>query len=414
MASRRDKTLVYEATSVPWATDEFVRERPRVFIRGFVYVLLASLALLVAYGAWATIAISISARGGLVSEQPPVPIRLKTSIRIGELLVKESQVVHQGDVLVVADDQLTEDEHTRLRGDLQQALLVATALRKGACTDCTVRVEKLAQNGFVTENQGGIRETLVGVQDLFKDLATSVQQLARLPEMTAEARRRIAVASAKIAEIRRRHAEEMLAPQLEQLGNEVSSAKSLIYDRQQSLQSAVDRTLDRLEVRLASLGPTLDQFRAQQKAVAPIDGVVTQIKVSGRGELVGAGSDLLQLVPLNSPLVAELNIANKDIAEVREGMPVVVKLEALPERQFGVARGVVESVPATGLAAKDSGQIMYPVRVRLETQAFQRGGTVYPFRLGMALEGLVVTRHESVLSVAVRKLLNVGDELVRN
>ncbi len=414
MAPRREKALVYEAASVPWATDEFVRESPRLIIRSFVYVVLVTLVVVTGYSALAKVAISISAKGALVSAQRLVPIRLKAAIRVGELLVKEGQVVHQGEVLVVADDEVSESEHGLLRRDLAEAVEIATGAREKKCVDCAARIERLLQGGFTTQSQGGLRETLLSVQQSLKELATSLQASSRLEDLTAEARRRIAVASGKIGEIRRRHAEEMLSTQLEQLRGEVSAAQNQITERQELLQGGVARALDQLEVKLQSLGPTIDQFRAQQKAVAPIDGVVTQIKVSGKGELVGAGTDLLQLVPLNSPLVAQLDIANKDIAEVREGMQVVVRLDALPERQFGVAQGRVTSVPATGVAAKDSGQISYLVQVRLEQQAFQRNGVEYPFRLGMALSGLVVTRHESLLSIGVRKLFNIADELVEH
>ena len=123
----------------------------------------------------------------------------------------------------------------------------------------------------------------------------------------------------------------------------------------------------------------------------------------------------MDLVPLNSPLVAELFVSNQDIAQVKSGMAARIKIDAFPERDYGTLEGEVATVPKTAISQAGAGgasQTGYLVRVGLEKQEFKRGDKKYPFRLGMTLTGLVITRHESLLSMGIRKLLNIKDDLI--
>jgi multidrug resistance efflux pump len=220
------------------------------------------------------------------------------------------------------------------------------------------------------------------------------------------------VNSEKLSEIKRRHAEDLLAQQMEQLTNEIVAAKNQIAERKQAVETNAVATRNKLDGRLSSLMSALEIYRSQQNIVAPVDGIVTNLKVSGPGQLIGAGTTVLQIVPSDSELVAELAVANKDISQVRVGLAVIVRLDALPERQYGAVGGTVETVPVSIAAAADpAAPPSYIVTVRLDRQSIVKKGVDYPFRIGMQLEGLIVTRHESLLENGVKKLLSISDDL---
>ena len=83
-------------------------------------------------------------------------------------------------------------------------------------------------------------------------------------------------------------------------------------------------------------------------------------------------------------------------------MEARIKLDAFLN-EITVLNGEVAEIPKTAIQRPGpKGAIIsgYLVRLGLEKQAFKS-----PFRLGMTLTGLVV--NESILSVGVRKLLNI-------
>ncbi len=152
--------------------------------------------------------------------------------------------------------------------------------------------------------------------------------------------------------------------------------------------------------------------RQNKNVVAPIRGVVHHIAVSGEGQIIGKGTEVLQIIPKGAQFIAELAVANKDISRVNVGLPVIIRLDAFPERTHGAINGVVESVPLSLTPSGDpSVPPAYLVVVRLDRQSFVKGKEEYLFRSGMQLEGRVVTRHESMLVNFVHKLFSISDEL---
>ncbi len=76
------------------------------------------------------------------------------------------------------------------------------------------------------------------------------------------------------------------------------------------------------------------------------DSVVKDLATHTTGTVVQPGTVLLTLVPLGETLRAEVWINNDDIGFVRQGQPVKLKLAAFPFQKYGMAEGVVEHVSA--------------------------------------------------------------------
>ena len=225
------------------------------------------------------------------------------------------------------------------------------------------------------------------------------------------ARRRIQVASSKLAEIKRRDAEALLAQQVEALTNEIVAAQSELSERGQAQESRLTNARNRLEIKLGNLMETMELYRTQNTVRAPIDGVVSSLAVSGAGQVIAQGQQMMEIVPVDSGLAAELYVANKDIAQVKSGLKVRVKLDALPEREYGAVDGEVHQVGATALADPQAGQT-YRVSVTLARQSLNKGQVEYPFKAGMTLGGIVVTRYESLLAIGLKKVFNLKDAFV--
>lgn len=68
------------------------------------------------------------------------------------------------------------------------------------------------------------------------------------------------------------------------------------------------------------------------------------------GAVVQPGTVLLNLVPLDEPLLAEVAIRNEDVGFVIPGQAVQIKLQAYPFQKYGLLPGVVQTVSADSAA----------------------------------------------------------------
>ncbi|RMG74581.1 MAG: efflux RND transporter periplasmic adaptor subunit, partial [Bacteroidetes bacterium] len=90
------------------------------------------------------------------------------------------------------------------------------------------------------------------------------------------------------------------------------------------------------------------------RLTAPYDGVISSLKVEA-SELVGAGNPVGTLSSEGAPLV-EVGVADRYVDQLRPGLPVEIRLSAMPEQRF--QGEVVE------LAYGQSPATTYPVRAR--------------------------------------------------
>lgn len=139
---------------------------------------------------------------------------------------------------------------------------------------------------------------------------------------------------------------------------------------------------------------------------SPVDGVVQEIGVTSIGEVVSPSQKVAIIVPRNTPLEVEANLPNQDIAFVKVGQSVQIKVAAFPFEQFGVIPGrVVQISPdATQLPTGSNGGpipaggLVYRIHVRPERSTLMAHGRPVAMLPGMAVQADVDTGRRSVLA----------------
>ena len=71
--------------------------------------------------------------------------------------------------------------------------------------------------------------------------------------------------------------------------------------------------------------------------------------------MVREAETLFSLVPLDTPLQAEVNVDSKDIGEVAVGQPVRLKFDAFPLQKYGTASGTVRVISRDSFAPEAAG-----------------------------------------------------------
>ena len=377
-----EEALKYNPSKVDWGTAQFVAHPPALTSRIFVHLLLISLVSAAVYAHFTEIPVSVESRGKLVTKKALMPIFTPVSLKVKTILVKEGRRVKKGDALLVPEDPLSDSDYQKLKGDITQ---LETLIKKDftKCKSCLKDLVALTNNGFKISQTGAILESIAPVIQLMRNFTTNFEQYKNLSTSTRSLRQRISTAKAKLEQIKKRGAERSLAMQVEQLQGDIASAQSALSDKKLGVSSDIEQTQSQLQAQAASLKVGLEQYKTQSTFEAPIDGIVTELKVSGAGQFFfAAGQMLMQLVPENSRLIGEIIVANADVARIKSGMKARIKLDAFPEREYGVLNAEVQTVArnATQAGPQGSGITGYKVRVGLDKQGFRKGKKEYPFQ----------------------------------
>jgi HlyD family secretion protein len=204
-----------------------------------------------------------------------------------------------------------------------------------------------------------------------------------------------------------------------QIQTQVESGKSL-NETQQSLQSQLaelDTKFDAIikdgQTQLIQINAKLNQVKLDlknQDLRAPVDGIVFELGPKLPGVVSQPGQTLLQVVP-NESLVAQVKVANSDIANIRVGMPVDVRVDAYPFTEFGSVKATVSKIGREAIKLSDQapGPTVFPVEVRLDRQFLERSSERFTLTPGMSLVAMIKLRQRAPISYVTEEITKAFD-----
>ena len=152
-----------------------------------------------------------------------------------------------------------------------------------------------------------------------------------------------------------------------------------------------DKKLNELQSQISRAQVTLKY----QSIKAPVDGMVFDLKATpGYVTPPNQTVPLLKIVPKDF-LVAEVNVTNKDIGFVREGMKSEVRIDSFPYSEFGDIKGKVESIGSDALPPNEVDRFYrFPVRISLDTQYLKTQNRTIPLQSGMSVTANIKVREK--------------------
>ncbi len=136
--------------------------------------------------------------------------------------------------------------------------------------------------------------------------------------------------------------------------------------------------------------------------LAPTDLVVGVLHAS-IGQEVSVGQVLVELLPAQGQLEAQLRIAPTSIGFIKHGQHVRLRYDAFPDRKLGQGQGKIVSISL--LPAADG---LYRARVALERDYVQAFGERIALRPGMSLTGEILIERRSLLEWLFEPLYALG------
>ena len=375
-AHERQRRSAEELAFLPAAL-EIVESPPSPVGRaiGATIILISGIAL--AWASFGQIDIVASAQGRIV---PSDRVKVIQPMEIGvvrTLLVEDGQKVKAGDVLVEIDPTINEAEARQARHDLKITQLDIARLRAALAENedpieafrppADANPQQVADERRFLESQVAEQRAKVSSLDRQRQQkeaeveatgATVAKLEAMIPVVQQRYDIRKQLASMELGsklqylEMLQALTEMQQELKVQQNNKRVgeAAAAAIIESRAQAVAEYRRGLSDELgkmiqkENGLAEALVKAEQKTKLQALRAPVDGTVQQLAVHTVGGVVTPSQELMVVVPANSRLEIEADIANRDIGFIQAGQEAEIKIDTFNFTKYGLVQGHVLSM----------------------------------------------------------------------
>lgn len=158
--------------------------------------------------------------------------------------------------------------------------------------------------------------------------------------------------------------EETVKNTQEQKDNAIKSKE--LEEKQKTLTLIQQKTS--LESELKSLESNLTLIKNQNESFiikSPIDGTILKLNYNTIDSYINQTKPIAEIVPDSGEFEIETNVMSKDIARIKEGQDVVIKVESYDYQKYGTLKGKVKSISPTAIVNENSG-LVYKAKIEFD------------------------------------------------
>lgn len=428
------------------------QEAPNTVMCVTLYVVAALFVIMLVWALIGRLDIIASAEGRLVPQTFVKIVQPADAGIVQDILVKETERVQAGQVLLRMDTKLSEADTKVLQAEMANktlqlrridAELAGVPLRRqpGDPVDLFVQIDaqytshrknytdNLSQEQQVRQKS---QHDLAAGREVLIKLRQTVPMLKQQAEAYADMGKDGYVAALQVQDKQRDYLER--EQDLRAQNSSVQSLQSAIVQSQKRLDQITSTYLsalqnERVEAEL-QLKKIQQEFTKQEHKTtflelkAPQSGFVKDLAVHTSGTVVTPGTILLTLVPEDEPLIAEIQIKNDDVGFVHSSQKVKVKLVAYPFQKYGMLEGTVISLGADAQNAqnqpsaiastdKSSAQATYKAMVSLDSKTLEAQGKKLKLVPGMQVMAEIHLGQRTVMEYLLSPVKKAWHESAR-
>lgn len=388
-----------------------------------IVIAAVGIALLFAWAAFAQVDQITRGTGKVIPSSKAQLVQPAEPAVVAEILVRNGQSVKKGDLLVRLDDTQSsaalgelQTENERLAARAQRLDSEASGGQIGcepgtACAEearlaqarrATARARESSLASAVEQRRRDLSEAQATAQSLESSLRLAREQVEMLRPLAAQnivpqtdlltAQREVVDLQGRLAAARQAAGRASAA--ISQAQADLSQARADF--RQQALaersEVATRIAVNEESIRGASARRDRNELRA------PSDGIVNDLQVTTQGGFVGAGEQIMQIVPVGDRLLIEARISPSDRAFVKVGDNANVKVTAYDFSIYGGIKGRVAQVSADSIFDEVEREAYYAVVIETDRAFIEKGGVRLPIVPGMICDVEILTARRSVLS----------------
>ena len=248
------------------------------------------------------------------------------SVLTGQMNILASRRAHFADQQSVVKNKIAQAKE-QIQGLNDQ--LQTRSEQKDLVAEELARIEDAVKNKLIIKSEAyKLKKQL---SESAVDMNTTQAELKQLNQSILELRLQIS---------------EIKAKRIAEISEEIRDQRARLYTLSQKIGAAQD-ILSRTSIR------------------SPIDGVVVNLQAHTIDGIIGAGQNILEVVPTDDELVIHAFIDPRDIDEVRVGMAADVRLTSLSRRERTPIAGTVSRISADRIIDEKSGKEYYQAKIDL-------------------------------------------------
>ena len=206
-----------------------------------------------------------------------------------------------------------------------------------------------------------------------------------------------------------------LRGRLESAKNDLGTSISILNEAENKLSNTIAATkidvasrIEENEKQLAQLKNQINEAKltlSYQEINSPLNGLVFDLQPAVPGYVVNTDEPILKIVPIDD-LVARVFVSNRDIAFLKVGQLVKVRVDAYAYNEFGEIKGTVDSI-GSDVLEPDANYDFYrfPVTIKIDDPFISYKNRQLPLRTGMSLSANIILRQRPVISLFTERLL---------
>ncbi|MDF2119718.1 HlyD family type I secretion periplasmic adaptor subunit [Roseiarcaceae bacterium H3SJ34-1] len=397
-------------------------------------------------GATTDLAGAVVAAGSLVVETSIKKIQHPTGGIVGQLFVREGTHVDAGEVMIRLDETLVRANLTTVEKDLwelesRQARLVA---ERDQADDITFPDEMLAAPadsdiGKIVQGERNLfsfrREAALGQKHQLRQRIVQLNEKIGGLKIQADAKvseigllkqeldgvnelwEKKLVPLTRVVALQRNNAR--LEGENGQLMSTIAEARGKIAETElqiiqidQDMRSDVAKQLGDIRAKIAELREkrvaALDQLK-RTDIRAPQSGLVHELSVHTEGGVIGAGEQIMLIVPDADKLAVEVRVPPENIDQVHVGQTAVLRFSSFNQRTTPEVQGTVSVVSASTSKDDKAGAGYYSVRITMDPKLLQTLGDV-KLVPGMPVDAFLRTSDRTIVSYLMKPL---SDQMYR-
>jgi adhesin transport system membrane fusion protein len=203
------------------------------------------------------------------------------------------------------------------------------------------------------------------------------------------------------------------------LQRQLNDIQSQIINKQNKYFQDAQAELSKVEEELASITQVLTQKQEQLDRVelhSPMSGTVKNVRITTLGGVIKQGEEVMQIIPSGDHLMIEAKVKPTDVAFLKPGLPVIIKIDAYDYSIYGTLNGKLTFIsPDTINEESRSGEQIY-YRIQIQTDDTNFSGKPkerIEIQPGMTSTIEIITGKHSVLSYLTKPVTKTLSESMR-
>ena len=353
---------------------------------------------------------------------------------VDEILVEEDDLVNPGQILLRIRGESIKADLNRLitkKKLLKQRHIRLTAFLNSNSSD-TNSAEVLAPADPLSSESSVLSGMLLAQNDeaqvLKEQIVQKYEQILLLKREQKTIQKNLMI-SQESFQTQKELYEERLVPQtnylnalqeinarqgqLDSMAIQIRQAEQSVREFEWRLQSQDSKNKDNvlqqlsiLEDNLTENNDFINKLRLQISRLelrSPAHGLVKGLEIHTIGGIIPPGQPLMEIVPLDEELVAEVKVSPNDIGHIKTGDHVTVKVTTFDFSRYGSINGTVTGLSATTFTS-EQGVPYYKGMIKLEKHYVGNNAEMNKVLPGMIVNADIITGEKSLLAYLLKPI----------